>query len=137
MLNTLSVAFRSVSRGHAIRSYQQCHLPNIQCHLYMRAHATRSRLDKRHMAADAEQSPAPTASGDSDSGSSTSSRQRSGDADCKGSGNSSNAGDPHVPVMLNEVLDAFKPLHVCVYVDATLGAGGHASAMMAAHPVSS
>ncbi len=44
---------------------------------------------------------------------------------------------PHVPVMLREVLDAFAPLHVTSYLDCTLGAGGHASEMVAAHPVRS
>ncbi|EOY29109.1 PREDICTED: ribosomal RNA small subunit methyltransferase H [Theobroma cacao] len=42
----------------------------------------------------------------------------------------------HVPVMLGEVLDVFssnsKPL--CSFVDCTLGAGGHASAIIQAHP---
>ncbi|KAG2439914.1 hypothetical protein HYH02_010543 [Chlamydomonas schloesseri] len=41
---------------------------------------------------------------------------------------------PHVPVMLREVLDAFAPLAVSSYLDCTLGAGGHASEMVAAHP---
>ncbi|PNW73675.1 hypothetical protein CHLRE_13g568150v5 [Chlamydomonas reinhardtii] len=41
---------------------------------------------------------------------------------------------PHVPVMLREVLSAFAPLHVTSYLDCTLGAGGHASEMVAAHP---
>ncbi|XP_021276627.1 uncharacterized protein LOC110410981 [Herrania umbratica] len=42
----------------------------------------------------------------------------------------------HVPVMLGEVLDVFssnsKPL--CSFVDCTLGAAGHASAIIQAHP---
>ncbi|KAG2497757.1 hypothetical protein HYH03_004029 [Edaphochlamys debaryana] len=41
---------------------------------------------------------------------------------------------PHVPVMLHEVLAAFQPVHVGTYLDCTLGAGGHASEMVAAHP---
>lgn len=41
---------------------------------------------------------------------------------------------PHVPVMLQEVLAAFEGRQVGVHVDGTLGAGGHASAMVAAHP---
>jgi len=51
-----------------------------------------------------------------------------------GDGPSTSGEAPHVPVLLNEVLDAFKPLNVKVYVDGTLGAGGHASAMLSAHP---
>ncbi|GIL68299.1 hypothetical protein Vafri_21584 [Volvox africanus] len=41
---------------------------------------------------------------------------------------------PHVPVMLREVIDAFKPVTMHVYLDCTLGAGGHAAAMVSAHP---
>ncbi|MEU5874351.1 16S rRNA (cytosine(1402)-N(4))-methyltransferase RsmH [Glycomyces sp. NPDC047369] len=44
---------------------------------------------------------------------------------------------PHVPVMLDEVLDYLAPAASrpgAVYVDATLGAGGHAEAMLTAHP---
>eukprot|EP00798_Chlamydomonas_sp_ICE-L_P010090 gene10090-7985_t len=43
-------------------------------------------------------------------------------------------GAPHVSVLLNEVLEAFQPLDVKVYVDCTLGAGGHAVAVTKAHP---
>ncbi|GIL81766.1 hypothetical protein Vretimale_1372 [Volvox reticuliferus] len=41
---------------------------------------------------------------------------------------------PHVPVMLREVLDAFKSVTMHVYLDCTLGAGGHAAAIASAHP---
>ncbi|GLC41334.1 hypothetical protein PLESTB_001074200 [Pleodorina starrii] len=41
---------------------------------------------------------------------------------------------PHVPVMLREVLDAFQPVAMHVYLDCTLGAGGHATEMVTAHP---
>ncbi|NUQ88085.1 MAG: 16S rRNA (cytosine(1402)-N(4))-methyltransferase RsmH [Glycomyces artemisiae] len=44
---------------------------------------------------------------------------------------------PHVPVMLDEVLGYLAPAASrpgAVYVDATLGAGGHAEAMLTAHP---
>ncbi|GLI69858.1 hypothetical protein VaNZ11_014575, partial [Volvox africanus] len=41
---------------------------------------------------------------------------------------------PHVPVLLREVIDAFKPVAMHVYLDCTLGAGGHAAAMVSAHP---
>jgi 16S rRNA (cytosine1402-N4)-methyltransferase len=37
--------------------------------------------------------------------------------------------------MLREVLEAFQPLKVSCYLDCTLGAGGHAAAMVSAHPV--
>ncbi|GAX85076.1 hypothetical protein CEUSTIGMA_g12496.t1 [Chlamydomonas eustigma] len=40
---------------------------------------------------------------------------------------------PHVSVLLNEVLDAFSPVDLKVYVDCTLGAGGHAIALAKAH----
>lgn len=40
----------------------------------------------------------------------------------------------HEPVMLREVLDVFEPLTEGVFVDATLGGGGHASAVLSAHP---
>ncbi|KAI8464647.1 MAG: MraW methylase family-domain-containing protein [Monoraphidium minutum] len=41
---------------------------------------------------------------------------------------------PHVSVLLDEVLQAFSGRQVKVYVDCTLGAGGHAVAMMRQHP---
>lgn len=39
----------------------------------------------------------------------------------------------HAPVMLAEVLDAFAPLETGVVVDATVGGGGHACAILDAH----
>lgn len=42
---------------------------------------------------------------------------------------------PHVSVMLHEVLAAFQPVQLRTYLDCTLGAGGHAAALAAAHPV--
>eukprot|EP00892_Ulva_mutabilis_P001688 jgi/Ulvmu1/1151/UM107_0025.1 len=42
--------------------------------------------------------------------------------------------DGHVPVLLHEVLDAFKDVDLQVHVDGTLGAGGHAAAVIEAHP---
>ncbi|EFJ42715.1 hypothetical protein VOLCADRAFT_97159 [Volvox carteri f. nagariensis] len=36
--------------------------------------------------------------------------------------------------MLNEVLDAFQPVTLNVYLDCTLGAGGHAAKIASAHP---
>ena len=38
----------------------------------------------------------------------------------------------HVPVLLQEVLDWLRPAAGRVYVDATLGLGGHSRAMLAA-----
>jgi len=44
------------------------------------------------------------------------------------------AGFPHVSVMLDEVLAAFEGRPVRTFIDGTLGAGGHSSALAAAHP---
>ena len=46
-----------------------------------------------------------------------------------------NPSDPftHDPVMLNEILDAFAPIAAGVVVDATVGGGGHARAILQAH----
>lgn len=43
---------------------------------------------------------------------------------------------PHISVLLNPILDFFKPIKMRTYVDGTLGAGGHACAVMNSHPVS-
>jgi 16S rRNA (cytosine1402-N4)-methyltransferase len=40
----------------------------------------------------------------------------------------------HEPVMVREVLDIFTPIDNGVLVDATVGGGGHAGAVLAAHP---
>jgi 16S rRNA (cytosine1402-N4)-methyltransferase len=40
----------------------------------------------------------------------------------------------HTPVMLDEVVDLFGPVPAGVLLDATLGAGGHARAILDAHP---
>lgn len=40
---------------------------------------------------------------------------------------------PHVPVLLQEVLDAFAKSKLGIFVDATLGAGGHSSAILENH----
>ena len=42
--------------------------------------------------------------------------------------------DPHLPVMVAEVVDALRPVPEGVIVDATLGAGGHAAAVLDALP---
>jgi 16S rRNA (cytosine1402-N4)-methyltransferase len=41
---------------------------------------------------------------------------------------------PHKPVLLNEVMEVFKELENGVFVDATLGYGGHSEAILSAHP---
>lgn len=41
---------------------------------------------------------------------------------------------PHQPVLLNEVLQAFDPVSISLIVDCTLGAGGHAQAILERHP---
>ena len=43
-------------------------------------------------------------------------------------------GAPHAPVLLREVLAAFDGRRVAVYVDGTLGAGGHAAHVARRHP---
>ncbi|KAJ7521164.1 hypothetical protein O6H91_19G040800 [Diphasiastrum complanatum] len=40
---------------------------------------------------------------------------------------------PHLPVLMNEVLEQFKNRCLTSFVDCTLGAGGHASAIIKAH----
>ena len=41
---------------------------------------------------------------------------------------------PHYSVLLNEILHYFKDLHLNTFVDGTLGAGGHSSAILKNHP---
>jgi 16S rRNA (cytosine1402-N4)-methyltransferase len=41
---------------------------------------------------------------------------------------------PHASVLLEEILDLFKPLSISTYVDCTLGAGGHAFHIASSHP---
>lgn len=41
---------------------------------------------------------------------------------------------PHLPVLLNEMLHYFKDSHLRVFFDGTLGAGGHARAILENHP---
>lgn len=41
---------------------------------------------------------------------------------------------PHVPVMLGEVAEVFSSMSISSFVDCTLGAGGHASAIIKGHP---
>ncbi len=41
---------------------------------------------------------------------------------------------PHEPVMVDEVVALFAPVPAGVVVDATAGAGGHAAAVLDAHP---
>lgn len=50
---------------------------------------------------------------------------------------SSEAGEPaqHTPVLLDEILGFFADVRLRTFVDGTLGAGGHACAIAAAHQV--
>lgn len=41
-------------------------------------------------------------------------------------------GQPHIPVLLSEVLNALKPTDGAAYIDATFGAGGYTSALLEA-----
>jgi 16S rRNA (cytosine1402-N4)-methyltransferase len=41
---------------------------------------------------------------------------------------------PHIPIMVEEVLSHLKDLKIAVFFDGTLGAGGHAKAILEAHP---
>lgn len=40
----------------------------------------------------------------------------------------------HIPVMLEEVIQGFAPVHIEVFYDGTVGAGGHAEALLKRHP---
>ncbi len=40
----------------------------------------------------------------------------------------------HIPVLMNEVIECFNPLSLSFFFDGTLGAGGHAAALLEAHP---
>jgi 16S rRNA (cytosine1402-N4)-methyltransferase len=42
--------------------------------------------------------------------------------------------EPHVPILVKEVLHYFEGSHLKVFFEGTLGAGGHARALLAAHP---
>lgn len=41
---------------------------------------------------------------------------------------------PHIPVLLNECLQAFSPIKMQTFIDGTLGAGGHSEAILQTHP---
>lgn len=41
---------------------------------------------------------------------------------------------PHIPVLLNEIIEAFSGDNLTHYIDGTIGAGGHAEAILKAHP---
>lgn len=45
-----------------------------------------------------------------------------------------NSSFPHKSVLLTEVIQAFEPCALKVFIDGTLGAGGHAEALLKAHP---
>ncbi|CRX39095.1 16S rRNA (cytosine(1402)-N(4))-methyltransferase RsmH [Estrella lausannensis] len=41
---------------------------------------------------------------------------------------------PHISVLKEEVLESFKPMQIHRFIDGTLGAGGHAEAILKSHP---
>ena len=41
---------------------------------------------------------------------------------------------PHISIMVDQVLSYFKDLSIGTFFDGTLGAGGHAKAILEAHP---
>ena len=41
---------------------------------------------------------------------------------------------PHTPIMVDEVIASLKDLEIGIFFDGTLGAGGHARAILEAHP---
>jgi len=47
---------------------------------------------------------------------------------------SSNEKRPHTPIMVDEVLKGFEGVNLKVFYEGTLGAGGHAGAILEAHP---
>ena len=42
--------------------------------------------------------------------------------------------EPHIPIMVEQVLSCFSDSKIGVFFDGTLGAGGHARAILEAHP---
>ena len=40
----------------------------------------------------------------------------------------------HIPILVKEILDLFASVPLSVFIDGTVGAGGHAKAMLEAHP---
>lgn len=44
------------------------------------------------------------------------------------------ASSPHIPVLLSEVLKFFEDQHLKVFYEGTVGAGGHAEALLTSHP---
>lgn len=47
---------------------------------------------------------------------------------------SSSSAAPHIPIMVKEVLESLEGANLEVFFDGTLGAGGHAKAILEAHP---
>lgn len=41
---------------------------------------------------------------------------------------------PHIPIMVEKVLEGFAGLSLKIFYEGTLGAGGHAKAVLEAHP---
>lgn len=48
--------------------------------------------------------------------------------------NQKNNTAPHIPILVEEVLNCLKDAELNVFFDGTLGAGGHARAILEAHP---
>jgi 16S rRNA (cytosine1402-N4)-methyltransferase len=42
--------------------------------------------------------------------------------------------EPHIPIMVSEVISCLDGLEIGTFFDGTLGAGGHARAILEAHP---
>jgi len=42
--------------------------------------------------------------------------------------------NPHVSVLLQEIIESFAATPIRIFIDGTIGAGGHAAALLAAHP---
>lgn len=47
---------------------------------------------------------------------------------------SSSEDRPHVPIMVSEVLSGFEGVELKTFYEGTIGAGGHAKAILEAHP---
>jgi 16S rRNA (cytosine1402-N4)-methyltransferase len=61
-------------------------------------------------------------------------RRASGHHDFEGPQMAGDAEFKHLPVMVGEITRLFEPVPAGVVIDATLGGGGHARALLAAHP---
>ena len=61
-------------------------------------------------------------------------RERQPDGNCQVEGLRMTQAYSHRPVMVDEVVDAFRPVPDGLLVDATVGGGGHTAALLDAHP---